>query len=86
MACIVCYVAVGRGMMELRKLGIEQQLWEALRKEIDQPSLAWVADIKLAAESETQLWWQWPCVCCFFSFFSSRYFSDIFLYKLRPGC
>ncbi|XP_058195686.1 coiled-coil domain-containing protein SCD2-like isoform X2 [Rhododendron vialii] len=33
-------VDVGRGMTELRKLGIEQQLWEALRKEIDQPSLA----------------------------------------------
>ena len=29
------YVAVERGLMELRKLGIEQQLWEASRKEID---------------------------------------------------
>ncbi|KAI8529277.1 hypothetical protein RHMOL_Rhmol12G0213200 [Rhododendron molle] len=28
-------VDVGQGMTELRKLGIEQQLWEALRKEID---------------------------------------------------
>lgn len=25
-----------RGLVELRKLGIEQQLWEASRREIDQ--------------------------------------------------
>ncbi|OMO91368.1 hypothetical protein CCACVL1_07135 [Corchorus capsularis] len=31
-------VDVERGLFELRKLGIEQQLWEASRKEIDQPS------------------------------------------------
>nr|DAD30437.1 TPA_asm: hypothetical protein HUJ06_009288 [Nelumbo nucifera] len=31
-------VDVERGLMELRKLGIEQQLWEASRKEIDQAS------------------------------------------------
>ncbi|XVF08617.1 hypothetical protein REPUB_Repub07fG0018300 [Reevesia pubescens] len=31
-------VDVDRGLFELRKLGIEQQLWEASRKEIDQPS------------------------------------------------
>ncbi|KAF3441430.1 hypothetical protein FNV43_RR15344 [Rhamnella rubrinervis] len=30
-------VDVERGLLELRKLGIEQQLWEASRKEIDQP-------------------------------------------------
>lgn len=30
-------MAVERGLLELRKLGIEQQLWEASRKEIDQP-------------------------------------------------
>ncbi|XP_047942278.1 coiled-coil domain-containing protein SCD2-like isoform X1 [Salvia hispanica] len=33
-------VDVERGLIELRKLGIEQQLWEASRKEIGQPSLA----------------------------------------------
>lgn len=31
-------VDVERGLIELRKLGIEQQLWEASRKEIDQPN------------------------------------------------
>ncbi|KAF8037007.1 hypothetical protein BT93_B0049 [Corymbia citriodora subsp. variegata] len=31
-------VNVERGLLELRKLGIEQQLWEASRKEIDNPS------------------------------------------------
>ncbi|KGN64438.1 coiled-coil domain-containing protein SCD2 isoform X1 [Cucumis sativus] len=31
-------VDVERGLVELRKLGIEQQLWEASRKEIDQSS------------------------------------------------
>ena len=30
-------VDVERGLLELRKLGIEQQLWETSRKEIDQP-------------------------------------------------
>lgn len=29
-------VDVERGMLELRKLGIEQQLWEACRKETEQ--------------------------------------------------
>lgn len=44
------FVAVERGLTELRKLGIEQQLWEASRKEIDQPSML---DPKAAAaESE----------------------------------
>ncbi|XP_068665493.1 coiled-coil domain-containing protein SCD2-like [Aristolochia californica] len=38
-------VDVERGLMELRKLGIEQQLWEASRKEIDQ-------DQKSVAENE----------------------------------
>nr|GMC69111.1 coiled-coil domain-containing protein SCD2-like isoform X1 [Ipomoea batatas] len=43
-------VDVERGLTELRKLGIEQQLWEASRKEIDQPSML---DPKAAAaESE----------------------------------
>ncbi|XP_059639967.1 coiled-coil domain-containing protein SCD2-like isoform X2 [Cornus florida] len=41
-------VDVERGLTELRKLGIEQQLWEASRKEIDQPSLA-----SIAVETET---------------------------------
>ncbi|XP_068656490.1 coiled-coil domain-containing protein SCD2-like isoform X2 [Aristolochia californica] len=39
-------VDVERGLMELRKLGIEQQLWEASRKEIDQ-------DQKPATEDES---------------------------------
>ncbi|XP_019243983.1 PREDICTED: coiled-coil domain-containing protein SCD2-like isoform X2 [Nicotiana attenuata] len=42
-------VDVERGLIELRKLGIEQQLWEASRKEIDQPS---VTNGKMNAESE----------------------------------
>ncbi|KAB2633108.1 hypothetical protein D8674_029355 [Pyrus ussuriensis x Pyrus communis] len=38
-----CHDAVDaeRGLYELRKLGIEQQLWEASRKEIDQPVSAY---------------------------------------------
>jgi hypothetical protein len=32
--------AVERGLTELRKLGIEQQLWEGSRADIDQASLA----------------------------------------------
>ncbi|XP_058226479.1 coiled-coil domain-containing protein SCD2-like [Rhododendron vialii] len=46
-------VDVDRGLTELRKLGIEQQLWEASRKEIDQTSSASVANTKVAAELET---------------------------------
>lgn len=42
-------VDVERGLTELRKLGIEQQLWEASRREIDQPSLA---NSKPGAESD----------------------------------
>lgn len=42
-------VDVERGLIELRKLGIEQQLWEASRKEIGQPSLA---NGKYSPESE----------------------------------
>ncbi|KAF5957259.1 hypothetical protein HYC85_004484 [Camellia sinensis] len=53
MSCNAFSVVVERGLTELRKLGIEQQLWEASRKEIDQPSPASVANSKLAAESET---------------------------------
>ncbi|KAK7318323.1 hypothetical protein RJT34_03022 [Clitoria ternatea] len=33
-----CFLIVERGLLELRKLGIEQQLWEASRKEIDLPN------------------------------------------------
>ncbi|KAF8390731.1 hypothetical protein HHK36_025258 [Tetracentron sinense] len=45
---------VERGLMELRKLGIEQQLWEASRKEIDQASSALIANHnKPAVESDT---------------------------------
>ncbi|XVF08619.1 hypothetical protein REPUB_Repub07fG0018500 [Reevesia pubescens] len=39
-------VDVDRGLFELRKLGIEQQLWEASRKEIDQPSTALLSNHK----------------------------------------
>ena len=53
MVCNVFSIAVERGLTELRKLGIEQQLWEASRQEIDQPSLASIANTKVAAESET---------------------------------
>lgn len=31
-------VSVEQGLIELRKLGIEQRLWEASRKEIDEGS------------------------------------------------
>ncbi|KAL6972972.1 scaffold protein Scd2 [Sarracenia purpurea var. burkii] len=48
-------VDVERGLTELRKLGIEQQLWEASRKEIDQPASASVTNTRPAAESETSL-------------------------------
>ncbi|XP_027342600.1 coiled-coil domain-containing protein SCD2-like [Abrus precatorius] len=45
-------VNVERGLLELRKLGIEQQLWEVSRKEIDpRPALA-LANHKLSTESE----------------------------------
>ncbi|CAH2040516.1 unnamed protein product [Thlaspi arvense] len=43
---------VERCLTELRKLGIEQQLWEASRKEIDLPSAAANGNTKPAAESE----------------------------------
>lgn len=36
----ICCIAVERGLIEVRKLGIEQQLWEASRREIGQPSVA----------------------------------------------
>lgn len=49
----LCFVAVERGLVELRKLGIEQQLWEASRKEIDQPLSSAVANHKSNADSET---------------------------------
>ncbi|GMH01108.1 hypothetical protein Nepgr_002947 [Nepenthes gracilis] len=45
-------VDVDRGLIELRKLGIEQQLWEASRKEIEQLSLGAAANHKHASESE----------------------------------
>ncbi|XP_058102979.1 coiled-coil domain-containing protein SCD2 [Magnolia sinica] len=45
-------VDVERGLMELRKLGIEQQLWEASRKEIDQAPAA-AANHKPTTDSET---------------------------------
>jgi len=46
-------VDVERGLVELRKLGIEQQLWEASRKEIDQPLSSAVANHKSNADSDT---------------------------------
>lgn len=48
-------VDVERGLLELRKLGIEQQLWEASRREIDFPSSATVANHKSATDSEMYL-------------------------------
>ncbi|KAJ8752631.1 hypothetical protein K2173_005520 [Erythroxylum novogranatense] len=39
-------VDVERGLWELRKLSIEQQLWEASRRETDQPSSAALADVE----------------------------------------
>ncbi|KAF5174910.1 coiled-coil domain-containing protein SCD2-like [Thalictrum thalictroides] len=37
-------VDVERGLIELRKLGIEQQLWEASRKEVEQASSAHIGN------------------------------------------
>lgn len=45
-------VDVERGLTELRKLGIEQQLWEASRKEIDQSSSLPVDNSKDSAEED----------------------------------
>ncbi|XP_043704709.1 coiled-coil domain-containing protein SCD2-like isoform X2 [Telopea speciosissima] len=42
-----------KGLLELRKLGIEQLLWEASRKEIDQTSSTPVPNYKAFANSET---------------------------------
>ncbi|CAH9116439.1 unnamed protein product [Cuscuta epithymum] len=45
-------VDVERGLTEVRKLGIEQQLWEASRKEIiDQPPSSSTLDLKVVAEA-----------------------------------
>lgn len=46
-------VDVERDLLELRKLGIEQQLWEASRKGIDQPSESALANHKPASDSDT---------------------------------
>ncbi|XP_058786390.1 coiled-coil domain-containing protein SCD2-like isoform X2 [Vicia villosa] len=47
-------VDVERDLLELRKLGIEQQLWEASRKGIDQPSgLSTLDNHKPASDSDT---------------------------------
>ncbi|KAG8638593.1 coiled-coil domain-containing protein SCD2 isoform X2 [Manihot esculenta] len=46
-------VDVERGLLELRKLSIEQQLWEASRKEIDLPSSSLFSNHKPTADSET---------------------------------
>ncbi|KAF1875979.1 hypothetical protein Lal_00006610 [Lupinus albus] len=45
-------IDVGQGILELRKLGIEQQLWEASRKEIDQPALLAVHNHELSIKLE----------------------------------
>uniref|UniRef100_A0A2P2L6P4 Uncharacterized protein n=1 Tax=Rhizophora mucronata TaxID=61149 RepID=A0A2P2L6P4_RHIMU len=50
-----CILTVERGLLELRKLSIEQQLWEASRREIDQPSLASVANYNPNTDSEISL-------------------------------
>lgn len=41
-----------RGLIELRKLGIQQQLWEACRKEVVYASLIEAEDEKYATDSE----------------------------------
>ncbi|OVA09655.1 hypothetical protein BVC80_9101g190 [Macleaya cordata] len=46
-------VDVERGLMELRKLGIEQQLWEVSRKEIDQATFSPITNHKPAADVES---------------------------------
>ena len=48
-----CFLLVERDLLELRKLGIEQQLWEASRKGIDQPSESALANHKPASDSDT---------------------------------
>lgn len=52
------YVPVERGLIELRKLGLEQQLWETSRKEIENysPSME-VVSHKHDVESENSTWW-----------------------------
>ncbi|KAJ4850158.1 scaffold protein Scd2 [Turnera subulata] len=45
-------VDVERGLVELRKLSIEQQLWEASRKEIDQSSMTAATNHKPSTDSE----------------------------------
>lgn len=47
--------AVERGLTELRKLGIEQQLWEASRKETDQSASLPVENTKDSAEDDALL-------------------------------
>lgn len=51
--CSFCFLLVERDLLELRKLGIEQQLWEASRKGIDQPSESALANHKPASDSDT---------------------------------
>lgn len=52
--CSLCFLLVERDLLELRKLGIEQQLWEASRKGIDQPSgLSTLDNHKPASDSDT---------------------------------
>ncbi|XP_057416357.1 coiled-coil domain-containing protein SCD2-like isoform X2 [Lotus japonicus] len=45
-------VDVEQGLLELKKLGIEQKLWEASRKETDQPPSLPADNHKLSTESE----------------------------------
>ncbi|KAL4192104.1 hypothetical protein AMTRI_Chr06g170580 [Amborella trichopoda] len=48
-------VDVERGLMELRKLGLEAQLWEASRKEIDQSAASNASNQKPNADSEATI-------------------------------
>lgn len=73
-------LAVERGLVELRKLGIEQQLWEASRKEIDQSSAFSLSNHKSAKELDT-LSWKIPGVYMD-SNVSFLFFSTNFLYRL----
>lgn len=57
LACMVlkilireCYVTVERGLVELRKLGVETKLWEEPRRLIDQDSIQ-----KTLLETEFQM-------------------------------
>lgn len=70
------------GLLELRKLGIEKQLWEASRKEIDHPNsdITYNHNHKSSADFDTSsLWWMLPWAVVYTNCFSFR-FSIYFLF------